>query len=170
MIKRASFIAIFTFGLVFTVSAQSTFHTAFLGSYDQASGKVLQLAEAFSQDQFAWRPAEGVRSVSEAMMHVASANFYFASVLGAETPEGVNPQELEAKVTDKKEAAKILKMSINHARKAIEKTSTEALEEEIDRFGNKMGVVILIGDHMNEHLGQLIAYARTAGVVPPWSN
>lgn len=170
MIKRASFIAVLTFGLVFSVSAQSTFHNTFLSSYDSATGKVMQLAGAFSQEQYSWRPAEGVRSVSEAMMHVASANFYFAGVLGAETPEGINPQELEAKVTSKEEASKILKMSIDHARKAVEKTSSDALEEEVDRFGNKMGVVMLIGDHANEHLGQLIAYARTAGVVPPWSK
>jgi uncharacterized damage-inducible protein DinB len=24
--------------------------------------------------------------------------------------------------------------------------------------------------HANEHMGQLIAYARMAGVVPPWSK
>ncbi len=24
--------------------------------------------------------------------------------------------------------------------------------------------------HANEHMGQLIAYARMSGVVPPWSN
>ena len=173
MIKRASIIALFSFGLVFTVSAQSTFHTVFLNGYDQASDKVEQLAGAFSQDQYTWRPAEGIRSVSEAMMHVAGANFFFANMLGAETPDGVNPRELEAKVTTKEEASKILKMSIEHVRKAIEKTSAESLEEEIDLFGNKtarMAVVLLVGEHLNEHLGQLIAYARSTGVVPPWSK
>ena len=173
MIKRVSFIAVLTFGLVFSVSAQSTFHNTFLSSYDAATDKVVQLAGAFSQEQYDWRPAEGVRSVSEAMMHVASANFFFASMLGAKTPEGINPQELESKVKSKEEASKMLKMSIEHARKAIEKTSVAALEEEIDLFGSKapkMRLVILIGDHANEHLGQLIAYARSTGVVPPWSN
>ena len=173
MIKRASFIVVLTFGLVFSVSAQSTFHNAFLSSYDAATDKVMQLAGAFSQEQYDWRPAEGVRSVSEAMMHVASANFFFASMLGAETPKGINPQELESKVKSKEEAAKILKMSVEHARKAVEKTTNAALDEEIDLFGNKtprMSLVLLIGDHANEHLGQLIAYARSNGVVPPWSN
>lgn len=173
MFKRASFIALLTFAFVFTASAQSTFHNTFLSSYDAATDKVMQLAGAFSEDQYDWRPAEGVRSVSEAMMHVASANFFFASMLGAELPEGINPQELEAKVKTKKEASKMLEMSIKLARKAVKNTSTAALEEEIDLFGNqapKMRLVLLVGDHANEHLGQLIAYARSAGVVPPWSN
>ncbi len=173
MMKRVSLFAIFSFAFTFTVSAQSGFHTAFLNSYDAATGKVLQLADAFPQDKYDWRPAEGIRSVSEAMMHVASANFFFASMLGAEVPEGVDPRGLEANVKTKAEASKMLKMSIEHARKAIEKTSAESLAEEIDLFGNKstkMGLVLLVGDHANEHLGQLIAYARSSGVVPPWSN
>jgi uncharacterized damage-inducible protein DinB len=31
-------------------------------------------------------------------------------------------------------------------------------------------VLFLIANHMHEHLGQSIAYARTNGVVPPWSK
>lgn len=173
MIKRVSVIAVFTFGLAFNVSAQSTFHSTFLSSYDAATDKVMQLADAFPEDKYSWRPAENIRSVSEAMMHVASANFFFASMLGAKTPEGVNPRELEKNITGKEEAMKMLKMSVELARKAVEKTSLASMEEEIDLFGNKaprMRLVLLVGDHANEHLGQLIAYARSAGVVPPWSN
>ena len=173
MIKRLSLVTLFSFGLVFSVSAQSTFHSTFLSSYDAATDKVMQLADAFSEDQYAWRPAEGVRSVSEAMMHVASANFFFASMLGSKVPDGINPRELEKTVTTKEDVQKMLKKSVMHARKAVENTSAESLEEEIDLFGNKapkMRLVFLVSDHANEHLGQLIAYARSAGVVPPWSN
>lgn len=173
MMKRVSIVAILTFAFTFSVSAQSAFQTAFLSSYDQATDKVMQLAEAFPQDKYDWRPAEGIRSVSEAMMHVAAANFFFASMLGADMPEGINPQELESTVKTKAEASKMLKMSVEHARKAVEKTPAASLDEEIDLFGSqstKMGLVLLIGDHANEHLGQLIAYARSTGVVPPWSN
>ncbi len=173
MLKRFGFIAVIAFAFTINASAQSTFHTTFLSSYDAATGKIMQLADAFAEDQYSWRPAEGVRSVSEAMMHVASANFFFASMLGADMPEGVNPQEFEAKITTKKEASKMLKKSIELARKAVENTSLESMEEEIDLFGNqtqRMRLVLLVGDHANEHLGQLIAYARSAGVVPPWSN
>jgi uncharacterized damage-inducible protein DinB len=31
------------------------------------------------------------------------------------------------------------------------------------------GALLLATTHMHEHLGQSIAYARTIGVVPPWS-
>lgn len=37
--------------------------------------KVVGLAEAIPADKYGWRPAPGVRSVSEALMHIASAHY-----------------------------------------------------------------------------------------------
>jgi hypothetical protein len=39
-------------------------------------------------------------------------------------------------------------------------------------FGNtttERGVYVTMLNHLHEHLGQSIAYARINGVVPPWS-
>ena len=153
---------------------ESVFHKSFLGSYDAATGKVVQLAGAFSEDQFEWRPSEGVRSVREAVLHVAGANFFFGSRLGAEMPEGIDPQNLEKDITSKEEAMKVLKKSIEFARGAVANMSEKEMAAEMDWFDGskvaKMQMVLLVGDHANEHLGQLIAYARSVGVVPPWSS
>jgi hypothetical protein len=32
------------------------------------------------------------------------------------------------------------------------------------------GIFVAIDAHLAEHLGQLITYARMAGVAPPWSE
>jgi uncharacterized damage-inducible protein DinB len=43
----------------------------------------------------------------------------------------------------------------------------------VDLFGRKTttrAVYLRILAHMNEHMGQSIAYARMNGVVPPWSK
>ena len=42
--------------------------TAFLADIETMRGKFVGLAEAFPQDKYAWRPMEGVRSVSEVLM------------------------------------------------------------------------------------------------------
>ena len=34
----------------------------------------------------------------------------------------------------------------------------------------RRGVLTQIDTHMAEHLGQLIAYSRVNGIVPPWSQ
>jgi hypothetical protein len=39
-----------------------------------------------------------------------------------------------------------------------------------DRDATVHGVYLRIIVHANEHIGHLVAYARTAGVVPPWSQ
>ena len=173
MIQRATIIALFTLAMALPASAQSSYHQSVLASLDDGSDKIVQLAEAISADQYDWRPAEGVRSVKEAILHVASANFFFGSMLGARVPEGINPRELESSIDGKDETLKVLKQSIEFAHKAVDKLSPEAIDEEIEFFGNKAPrsrLVLIVAEHAHEHLGQLIAYARSNGVAPPWSQ
>ena len=143
---------------------------SFLGNFDDASSKLVALAEAFPQDKYTWRPAEGVRSVSEVFMHVAGGNYFIPRFLGTPPPEGLS-REME-KETDKAKVVAALKASIAHARGAIEALDLADLGSEIELFGEKAtkgdALLILIG-HAHEHLGQSIAYARSNGVVPPWS-
>ena len=47
------------------------------------------------------------------------------------------------------------------------------LEKSMDWFGGKnteRGALLFIVRHAAEHLGQSIAYARFAGVTPPWTE
>ena len=51
--------------------------------------------------------------------------------------------------------------------------SDEDLAASTHQYGRqvqKWAVMLQLVAHMNEHLGQSIAYARMNGVVPPWSN
>jgi hypothetical protein len=51
--------------------------------------------------------------------------------------------------------------------------STAALTRDVDLFGTPAplgGALATIDTHIAEHLGQLIAYARVNGIVPPWSQ
>lgn len=145
----------------------------FLTIHDTAANKVAQLSEAMPYEKYDWRPAEGIRSVKESMMHVASANYFFSSQLGATMPEGMNPQALEKKEMSKEEAIKTLNESLAFARDAVKNLPADQMDETVSLFGNeftKRQIVFLIGDHVAEHLGQLIAYARMNGVAPPWSQ
>jgi len=47
-----------------------------LPEFNHSSRQILALAEATPAEKFAWRPAPGVRSVSEVYMHIAVANFF----------------------------------------------------------------------------------------------
>ncbi len=151
----------------------SMFKEVFLATYSGETDKLVSLAEAFSKEGFEWRPAEGIRSVREAVLHVASANYYLVSKLGGKTPEGLNPQTFEKEITNQAQAIATLKQSIKIAKATVEGLSEAELAETVNLFGNespKMAVTMILNGHASEHLGQLIAYARSSGVVPPWSQ
>ncbi|MEP3207721.1 MAG: DinB family protein [Maribacter sp.] len=148
--------------------AQSTIQAVLTGNQAQ----VIQLAEAFSEEQYNWRPSEGVNSVGEALLHVAGGNYYLASKMGFAPPEDVDMMNL-GKITGKENIIAALKKSNEFVLDKITKVETASLNEEVD-FGfakmNKLGGLLAIMEHNGEHKGQLIAYARTNGVVPPWSR
>ncbi len=148
--------------------AQSTIQGVLAGNQDQ----VVQLAEAFSEDQYDWRPMEGVNSVREALLHVAGANYFLASKMGFPPPEDVDMMGLSA-ITGKENVIAALKKSNEFVLGKITEVENAKLSEEVD-FGftkmNVLGGLLVVMEHNGEHKGQLIAYARSNGVVPPWSK
>ncbi|WP_339841744.1 DinB family protein [uncultured Maribacter sp.] len=147
---------------------QNTIKAVLTGNQSQ----VIQLAEAFPEDKYDWRPTEGVNSVAEALLHVAGGNYFLASKLGFAPPEDVDVMAL-GKITGKENIIAALKKSNQFVLDKITKVEDGTLNEEVD-FGfmksNKLGGLLAIMEHNGEHKGQLIAYARSNGVVPPWSN
>jgi len=137
----------------------------------QNQGQVIQLAEAFSEDQYNWRPMEGVNSVGEALLHVAGANYFIGSKMGIAPPEDVDMMNL-AKITGKENIIASLKKSNEFALEVMTQIESGEFSEEVD-FGfakfNKLAGLLVIMEHNGEHKGQLIAYARSNGVTPPWS-
>lgn len=149
------------------------FQEVFLKTYSGETDKLISLAEAFSAEGFEWRPAEGIRSVREATLHVASANYFLIGKLGGKVPEGLNPKTFEKEITNQAQAIATLKQSITIAKATVKGLAEAQLSETVNLFGKespKMEVALVLNGHASEHLGQLIAYARSSGVVPPWSQ
>src|SRR5262249_40427448 len=121
-------------------------------------------------DKFTWRPAAGVRSVAEVYGHVAGANAFIPSFLGVKPPANIG-QDIE-KETDKGKVVAALKASMDHVRQVVLATSDADREKKVKMFGHdpsEREVLSLVMNHMHEHLGQAIAYARMNGITPPWT-
>lgn len=143
-----------------------------LEQFDEAASKLEQLAGAIGQDKYGWRPGQGVRSVSEVFMHVVGANYYIPTFAGVQSSKQMS-ENGETAVTDKAQVIAALKESFDHVRNAIRGLKDADLDKPTTMFGQKTtmrNVYLTTVTHAHEHLGQLIAYARTNGVVPPWSN
>jgi uncharacterized damage-inducible protein DinB len=142
------------------------------GEWRHVSSQLIALAEATPEGKFAWRPAPGVRSTSEVYMHIVMANFYLLSVTGPKMPADLK-EGMDKSVTSKAEVINWLKRSLEAVKHAHSGVASKDLERKVrimDRDATVDGMYLRIIVHANEHMGQLVAYARMTGVVPPWSK
>ncbi len=145
-----------------------------LAQVEDAERKLVALAEAMPQDKYGWRPAAGVRSVSEVFMHVVGGNYLFPGIIGVKRPaDFALTRDSEKTVTDKAQVVDHLRKSFAFVKQAMTTVPDAELDASVSLFGSpstKRGVLVLVATHAHEHLGQSIAYARMNGVVPPWSR
>jgi uncharacterized damage-inducible protein DinB len=142
------------------------------GEWLHVTQQLVALAAATPEEKFSWRPAPGVRSTSEVYMHIVLANFYLLRVTGPEMPAELKP-ELETSVTSKAEVIHWLKRSLDAVKQAHLEMKPKDLQRKVhiaDRDATVDGMYLRIIVHANEHMGQLIAYARMTGVAPPWAT
>ena len=105
-------------------------------------------------------------------MHIAMANFYLLSITGPKMP-GDLKADAEKTVTSKADVINWLKRSLEAVKEAHLAEKPEDLQRKVhiaDRDATVDGMYLRIIVHANEHMGQLVAYARMTGVVPPWSK
>jgi uncharacterized damage-inducible protein DinB len=154
---------------------------ALLRDLVQVEEKLTGLVEAMPAEAYAWRPGEGVRSTGEVVMHIAADNYFLPTPVGVTAPAatGIKPndypsvQAYERRSATKTEALAAMRASFAHLRAAMEQADEASLKRELSVFGSSMTGLelwVLTTTHLHEHLGQLIAYARSNGVVPPWSG
>ena len=152
---------------------ESAFRTSLLKSFNDASGKILALAEAIPETGYGWRPMDGVNSVREVLVHLTETNFGLGGQLGGKPPVGVDRKAVGNAMKTKAEALAVTKQGMDYIRDILATVPAAELLPEVNVFGSKapkLRVALLPVDHAHEHLGQLIAYARMNRIVPPWSK
>jgi uncharacterized damage-inducible protein DinB len=142
------------------------------GEWLHVSQQLVALAEATPAEKFSWRPAPGVRSTGEVYMHIVLANFYLLRYTGPELPSDLK-EDADKTVTNKPEVIAWMKRSLEAVKTAHLAVKPNDLQRNVkihDRDATVDGMYLRIIVHANEHMGQLIAYARMTGVTPPWSK
>ena len=151
----------------------SGYMASFEADYERAADKLLQLAKAIPADKYGWSPAEGARTIAQVIVHTGNANFGLAQRAGVAMPEGINPREAEKTITAKEDVIRYFRRSLDHVYEAAAVGMDADLDKKIELFDDMLPirrVYLIISGHVHEHLGQLIAYARSIGVTPPWSR
>src|SRR5208282_5949688 len=135
------------------------------GEWRHVTQQLVALAEATPAEKFSWRAAPRVRSTSEVYMHIAEANFYLLSVTGPKMPADMK-EGMEKSVTAKADVINWLKRSLEAVKQAHLAVTPNELQRKVhiaDRDATVDGMYLRIIIHANEHMGQLIAYARMSG-------
>lgn len=144
-----------------------------LAHFDVSMRKFIALAEAMPADRFTWKPQQDAMEVAQVYAHVANYNYYYpATALGIATPPGIDRDTLEA-MRDKAQIVRLLRASAEHVRRSVAGMPAAQLEGMTKLYGRdvpRWAVLVQLVSHMNEHLGQSIAYARANEIVPPWSR
>jgi uncharacterized damage-inducible protein DinB len=143
-----------------------------LQDMDDMHKKFVALAQAIPQDKYTWRPADGVRSISEVFLHISLANYGILGMKGDAMPSGIDPKTFEKSTTDKEQIVAALNKSFDAAHASIAGMTNADFAKALPKLGpdaNYGDVIYLLVTHAHEHLGQSIAYARVNGVVPPWT-
>ena len=161
---------------VLDVKSATEVRDRYLADLDTLHSKVMALANAIPAEKYSWRPATGVRSISEALMHIASEWYYFTPMsVAMKAPDDFGtPKEslpkLE-KVTAKSAVLEHLNKSWTHCRAQVASADPSKLTGKYKPWGVSLPEAAfgMAGD-LHEHLGQMIAYARSVGVKPPWTK
>lgn len=150
------------------------------GDVNGVQKKFIDLAQAIPESAYGWRPA-AARSIGEVLLHIASDNYFLAIPMGMAAPAAtyINGTDFKALETfEKRKLTKAqtvaeLEASFKHLHGAMGMTTEANLGEKVKFFGQDMSrqaATLATVTHMHEHLGQLIAYARSNNVTPPWSK
>jgi uncharacterized damage-inducible protein DinB len=141
---------------------------AFAKDAGSLSDKFSGLARVMS-GKYDWKPGQGVRSVGDVFNLIVTENGLLAAVLSGTPNAGAGP----APITDPAKLQEALKTSYASLQKAITGLSDNDLQTTVKLFGRdwtKQDALMHVLADQHEHLGQSIAYARSNGMVPPWSK
>jgi uncharacterized damage-inducible protein DinB len=154
-------------------AAPSGFRGEFLHQFDASMTRVVALAEAVPADTYARRAVPAVQPLGQIFAHIARYNYeYPARAMGIAPPAGIDRDTLE-QVREKAQVVALLRRSAEHVRTVVRAMPEEQLGRETTLYGRQVpqwAVLFQLIAHMDDHLGQAIAYGRVSGVVPPWSR
>lgn len=139
--------------------------------------KFVSLARAFEADQMDWRPMEGTRSVKDVIGLMVAEVHLFPAMCGFDPParaaDGFGPEMERVAALSADAAIDEMESGFDFMIASVSSLDHDRLHAPSDWFGTSMvleaAIASALGD-MHEHLGQLIAYARTNRIVPPWSR
>lgn len=141
--------------------------------FNESMSKIISLAAAMPADKYLWKPSEPAMPVGHVYAHIARYNFwYLTNEMKLPAEPGINLDTLEA-MRNKEQIVALLRRSNDYVKRNMAAQTAAQLDAPGSIYGRaapQWAVIVQLVAHMNEHLGQSIAYARANNITPPWSQ
>jgi uncharacterized damage-inducible protein DinB len=141
--------------------------------FEESMSKFISLAAAMPADKFNWKPSEPAMPVGHVYAHVARYNYwYLSNEMKLPAAPGIGLDTVEA-MRNKDQLVALLRNSRDYVRKSLAAMPAGGMDAPSSIYGRaapQWAILVQLVAHMNEHLGQSIAYARANNITPPWSQ
>jgi hypothetical protein len=142
--------------------------------YTAVSTNASKAAEQFPEDKYKWQPTPEVRTWAQLVAHMTDdANGNCWQIAGLEArPAGVERGTPAPNDKSKADLVAGFKAAVDVCQKAFAAVTPENMLQPSGGRGNasKIGQLITITAHANEHYGNMVTYMRLQGLVPPSSQ
>jgi uncharacterized damage-inducible protein DinB len=142
--------------------------------YVTVTNNAFASAEQFPEEKYTWQPTPDVRTWAQLVAHMiddANNNCWMIAGVPA-APASVERGTPAPNARPKAELVAAYKAAIDVCKKAFDNVTTANMSEPSGGRGNasKLGQLIAIMAHTNEHYGNMVTYMRLQNLVPPSSQ
>ena len=128
-------------------------------------------AEAFPEDKYTWQPKPDVRTWAQLVAHMTDDAYNNCAVISgmAAAPPSVERGQPPPNNKSKAELVAGFKAAVDTCNKAFAALTPANYLDPAGGRGNasKLGRLITITSHANEHYGNMVTYMRLQNLVPP---
>lgn len=161
------FTCLFLFVFHLSLFSQDGFIADFIKKWQNSTTYTIEFAEAFPEELYDFQPSREEMKFHEQLVHICGNITWLSSAyLGGTTfnRDLSNPPET------KNELIQLLQETFNYAAETLRNFNSDQLDKEVDFFAGPMTkrqVLMLMGDHVTHHRGQLVVYLRLNDIKPP---
>ncbi len=157
--------------LGFITFAQNATLDNLVADFERSKAMSLEYIDAMPEDQYNFKPTEGVRTFAEQMLHGAQGTIGLAANGTGEAPiyGDINIEKEEGFQT-KSEVRRIVAESFDFAIAGIQNMDPAKLDEVVVRGPynvTRLGWIQKANEHVGHHRGQCAIYLRLKGITPP---
>jgi uncharacterized damage-inducible protein DinB len=166
--KRLTFLTLMIACIGVAYAQDNPFTTDVKSSYNGIKSTLTKAAEKMPEESYSFKTVPSVRSYGEMIGHIADVQLALCGIAKGEQKKGT-----AAGKTSKMDLENELKASFAYCDTVFDSMTDKEGATKVKMFGRdmtKLGVLNFVVVHDNEMYGNLVAFLRIKGVVPPSSE